>query len=63
MFLTSILCQLGQYELLPSGKTGPLPSPDMLREYEAAMPGAADRLFTMAEKANKPTSTMTVGRY
>jgi uncharacterized membrane protein len=34
-------------------ETGPLPSPSMLREYEIAMPGAADRIFTMAEKSQQ----------
>ena len=30
--------------------SGPHPPPEMLREYEAVLPGASDRIFTMAEK-------------
>ncbi len=30
--------------------SGPHPPPEMLREYEAVLPGSADRIFTMAEK-------------
>ena len=29
--------------------SGPLPSPDAFREYEAVLPGAADRILGMAE--------------
>lgn len=29
---------------------GPLPPPEQLAEYERAFPGAADRIFSMAEK-------------
>lgn len=29
---------------------GPLPSPDALFEYDAALPGAADRIVSMAER-------------
>ncbi|MCP5051277.1 MAG: DUF2335 domain-containing protein [bacterium] len=31
--------------------SGPLPSPQILKEYNELMPGAADRIFKMAEKA------------
>ena len=30
-------------------RSGPLPLPSELREYEAILPGAAERIFTMAE--------------
>ena len=30
--------------------SGPLPPPSMYREYEEVLPGAADRILTMAEK-------------
>lgn len=30
--------------------SGPLPHPKHLREYEAALPGAAERILTMAER-------------
>ncbi|WP_419917654.1 DUF2335 domain-containing protein [Candidatus Poriferisocius sp.] len=30
-------------------RIGPLPPPDDLQEYESVMPGAADRIITMAE--------------
>ena len=30
--------------------SGPHPPPEILREYEAVLPGSADRIFTMAEK-------------
>lgn len=29
--------------------SGPLPDPDVLREYEQTLPGAAERVFVMAE--------------
>ena len=29
--------------------SGPTPPPEILREYEAILPGSADRIFTMAE--------------
>lgn len=29
---------------------GPLPSPEMLKEYDAVLPGGAERIFAMAEK-------------
>lgn len=31
--------------------SGPLPLPDQLREYEKILPGAADRIMSMAEKS------------
>ena len=33
--------------------TGPIPPPGMLRGYEDVLPGSADRIFTMAEYAQK----------
>ena len=33
--------------------TGPIPPPGMLRGYEETLPGSADRIFTMAEFAQK----------
>lgn len=30
--------------------SGPLPSPKMLKEYDAVLPGGAERIFAMAEK-------------
>lgn len=33
-----------------SSWSGPLPSPDSLREFEEIVPGSADRLITMVEK-------------
>jgi len=45
--------QIGTIRVTAQWETGPLPSPEMLREYEAVMPGAADRLFTMAEKSQQ----------
>lgn len=30
--------------------TGPWPHPEMLRQYELILPGAADRMITMAER-------------
>lgn len=30
--------------------SGPLPPPEILESYEKTLPGAADRIFTMAEK-------------
>ena len=28
---------------------GPLPPPDIIREYESILPGSADRIFALAE--------------
>lgn len=33
--------------------SGPLPPAEMLRQYEDLLPGAADRLFTLAEKQSE----------
>jgi len=44
---------IGTIRVTAQWETGPLPSPDMLREYEVVMPGAADRLFTMAERSQQ----------
>ena len=43
--------QIGAIRLTAQWQSGPLPSPDDLREYEVAMPGAADRIFMMAEQS------------
>ena len=33
--------------------SGPIPPPGMLREYEDILPGSADRIFAMAESAQR----------
>ena len=43
--------QIGTVHVTAQWQSGPLPSPDVLREYEVAMPGVADRIFTMAEQS------------
>lgn len=38
---------------------GPLPPPEMLRQYDDALPGAAERILVMAEKNNDHRIEMT----
>lgn len=37
--------------VLKTSFQGPTPPPAVLRQYEQVLPGSADRIFTMAEKA------------
>lgn len=37
---------------------GPLPHPDQFRQYEETLPGAADRILTMAEEESKHRQLM-----
>ncbi len=37
---------------------GPLPSPEMMKQYEGILPGAADRIVTMAEKQSEHRQEM-----
>lgn len=46
---TGQLVQMLQQELF----TGPLPHPDSLRGYEEVLPGAAERILTMAEEQGR----------
>lgn len=41
---------LQRQELLMEAHTGPIPSANELKKYEEILPGAADRILTMAEK-------------
>lgn len=43
----------GQLEVTEKHFSGPLPHPDMMKEYEAAHPGTADRILTMAEEESQ----------
>lgn len=36
--------------MVASSFSGPLPPPDLLREYEEILPGAAERIFAMTEQ-------------
>jgi uncharacterized membrane protein len=38
--------------------SGPLPPPDLLREYEAIVPGAAGRIFDMAQRQQEHRITL-----
>ena len=40
--------------------TGPIPPPTALREYDAILPGAAERIMTLAEAEAKHRHTMDV---
>ena len=38
-------------ELIAESYSGPIPRPERLKDYELTLPGAADRILTMAEQA------------
>lgn len=38
-------------EIVAESYSGPIPKPERLRDYEVTLPGAADRILTMAEQA------------
>jgi uncharacterized membrane protein len=43
---------------MEAGFIGPLPPPDLLRGYEEACPGAADRIIAMAERQLAHSQTL-----
>lgn len=42
--------QITQTQLITQEWQGPVPSPDQLAKFEQVLPGAAERIFRMAEK-------------
>lgn len=48
--------------VIASSFVGPMPPPNLLRDYEAVLPGAADRLLSMAESALAHEQRMDVVR-
>ncbi len=41
------------HQVLQQVTTGPIPSPEILEKYEAIIPGAAERILSMAEREAK----------
>lgn len=48
--------------IVASSFVGPMPPPNLLRDYEAVLPGSADRLLTMAECALRHEQRMDIAR-
>lgn len=39
-----------QQQITTTTRSGPLPAPEILQQYDQVLPGAAERIFAMAEK-------------
>lgn len=50
----------GEIVSVSAAFSGPLPPPSILRGYEDVLPGAADRIISMAEKQSKHRQEMEV---
>ncbi|MBE8220129.1 MAG: DUF2335 domain-containing protein [Alphaproteobacteria bacterium] len=60
---TSPVTKLGDdnHVITTKGFSGPVPPPDMLHEYENVLPGAAERIFILAEKNQSASEKITYG--